>query len=244
MADEQQLIEKYSALLQGEKINTGEDRHVLHHLTRGEYGLNIGQFYQEQNHRIEEFSKRILTGKITDQPGKNLIQLFKSAIGGSDLGPRALHLALSGICPSRLKAQFVSNVDPDDAAQIVPLLNPETTLFILVSKSGLTQETLVNRDMLLKRMQDQGIPGYDVSRHVVAVTSRTSPLAESDSVLDSFYIDDSIGGRYSSTSAVGGVVLSLCLDLMFLSRYLPVLTMRTRRPMRRIFGTMRPSWMP
>jgi glucose-6-phosphate isomerase len=110
-----------------------------------------------------------------------------------------------------MKAFFVSNVDPDDAADVISLINPETTLFILVSKSGTTQETLANRDMIIDRMIAAGIPGYDPSGHIVAVTSKTSPLAESSSVLDSFYIDDYIGGRYSSTSAVGGAVLSLAL---------------------------------
>ncbi len=216
LADEQQLIEKYSILLSGERINTGENRRVLHHLTRGELrgsivdnGQNIGQFYQEQNLRIKKFCEKVFSGKITGSTGKKFDTAVQIGIGGSDLGPRALHIALSGICSSRLEARFVSNVDPDDAARIIALINPETTLFILVSKSGLTQETLANRDILLKRMQEQGIPGFDASRHLVAVTSRTSPLAESDSVLDSFYIDDNIGGRYSSTSAVGGVILSL-----------------------------------
>ena len=110
-----------------------------------------------------------------------------------------------------MKALFVSNVDPDDAADVISMVNPETTLFILVSKSGTTQETLANRDLIIAKMNAAAVSGYDSSGHIIAVTSKTSPLAGSSTVLDSFYIDDNIGGRYSSTSAVGAAVLSLAL---------------------------------
>lgn len=216
LADEQQLIEKYTALLRGERINTGENRCVLHQLTRGEIagkieinGEDAGAFYREQTKRIRDFSDKVISGAITGSTGKKIDTAVQIGIGGSDLGPRALYLALKGAHPSKLKAYFVSNVDPDDAAEITSEINPETTLFILVSKSGTTQETLANRDLILKRMMRRGIRGYEASRHIVAVTSRSSPLADSPDVLDSFYIDDFIGGRYSSTSAVGGLMLSL-----------------------------------
>lgn len=216
LADEQQLTEKYLALLTGEKINTGENRRVLHQLTRGEIagpvigeGENLGDFYRTQTRRIREFSEKVFAGEIRGSTGKRFDTVVQVGIGGSDLGPRALYLALRGACQSKLKAHFVSNVDPDDAAEIISLIDPETTLFILVSKSGTTQETLTNRDIILKRMQGRGLPGYNAAGHLVAVTSRTSPLAGSAEVLESFYIDDNIGGRYSSTSAVGGVLLSL-----------------------------------
>ena len=107
-----------------------------------------------------------------------------------------------------LKGEFISNVDPDDAAEVCSKIDPETSLFILVSKSGTTQETLTNREIVLKTASERA-PEADLSKHMIAVTSETSPLAESDDFLDSFYIDDFIGGRYSSTSAVGGVILSL-----------------------------------
>lgn len=218
LADEQQLIEKYQSILKGDRINTGEDRKVLHHLTRGqiagdviENDISIGAFYREQVKRIRTFADRIHSGTIKGSTGKAFDTVVQIGIGGSDLGPRALYLALKQAHSTRMAAYFVSNVDPDDATDIVSLINPETTLFILVSKSGTTQETLANRDLIIQRMKDAGIAGYDPTKHLVAVTSNTSPLADSSDVLDSFYIDDYIGGRYSSTSAVGGVVLSLAL---------------------------------
>ncbi len=218
LSDEQDLIEKYKAVLNGEKINTGEDRRVLHQLTRGqlgndimENGVNLRSFYDEQNSRVRDFAEKVHSGDITGSTGKTFDTVVQIGIGGSDLGPRALYLALRQSQTPKMKAYFVSNVDPDDAADVISLINPETTLFILVSKSGTTQETLANRDLIIARMKAAGVPGYNPSAHIVAVTSKTSPLAESSGVLDSFYIDDYIGGRYSSTSAVGGVVLSLSL---------------------------------
>ena len=218
LSEQQQLTEKYKLLLDGERINTGENRRVLHHLTRGrlgseviDEGTNLGDFYAEQRSRIRAFSEDIHTGRIKGSTGKNFDTVVQIGIGGSDLGPRALYLALKQACTPKMKAHFISNVDPDDAAEIISLINPETTLFILVSKSGTTQETLANRDLVINKMKEAGPDGYDPSAHIIAVTSKTSPLAGSDDVLDSFYIDDFIGGRYSSTSAVGGVVLSLAL---------------------------------
>lgn len=217
---EQQLIEKYTELLNGEIMNPGEKRLVLHQLTRGQVlhdviaeGENKGAFYQSQLARIQEFSKQIREGSILGSTGKRFKTVVQIGIGGSDLGPRALYLALKGWCTSndivQLDAKFISNVDPDDAEEVIRGLDFETTLFILVSKSGTTLETLTNRDLVIEAIKKSGIEGIDASKHMIAVTSKTSPLASSSSVLEAFFIDDYIGGRYSSTSAVGGVILSL-----------------------------------
>jgi glucose-6-phosphate isomerase len=108
-----------------------------------------------------------------------------------------------------MKAKFISNVDPDDASEALAEVNPETTLFIIVSKSGTTQETLTNEAFVTRRLQAAGIPGLIPGKHIIAVTSETSPLAKSSAYLAAFFIDDFIGGRYSATSAVGAAVLSL-----------------------------------
>ncbi len=221
LADEQQLIAKYKALLSGERINTGENRMVLHHLTRGqlgsdvvEDGKNLRSFYSEQQQRIAEFAESVHKGEIAGSTGKPFKTVIQIGIGGSDLGPRALYLALESYAkttPGMLKmdARFISNVDPDDANEVLRDVDFESALFVLVSKSGTTQETLTNREFAVRKMTEAGIDGLDPEAHMVAVTSSTSPLAKSHDYLESFYIDDYIGGRYSSTSAVGGVVLSL-----------------------------------
>ena len=223
IVNEQELIAKYKALLSGEIMNTGENRRVLHHLTRGRVledsrvfadGVEKGDFYESELAKVESFSRAVRDGEVTGSTGKPFTTVCQIGIGGSDLGPRALCYALDmindGSCyGKRLKAKFISNVDPDDAAAALKDMDFETTLFILVSKSGTTQETLTNRDLVLKVMRESGIEGLVPEKHFVAVTSNTSPLATAPGMLQVFFMDDYIGGRYSSTSAVGGVILSL-----------------------------------
>ena len=223
LADEQQLIEKYKALLSGEVMNTGEKRLVLHQLTRGRVlegqkvmadGVEKGDFYNAELEKIKVFSEKVRSGQIKGSTGKEIKTVVQIGIGGSDLGPRALCYALNLIgpqdgCTKKLEARFISNVDPDDACAVLSGLDLESTLFILVSKSGTTQETLANRDLVFKVMEKSGIKGLVPQKHVVAVTSNTSPLANNPDILAVFFMDDYIGGRYSVCSPVGGVILSL-----------------------------------
>lgn len=232
LSDEMELVGKYKALLSGEMMNPGEKRLVLHQLTRGNVlgseviadGENKDDFYKGELQKIKEFSEKVRSGEIVGSTGKKLTTVCQIGIGGSDLGPRAMYLALKGWAEGNgvkaLRGEFISNVDPDDAADVIGKLDLETTLFILVSKSGTTQETLTNRDLVLETLKNTPIEGFDASKHMVAVTSKTSPLASDKSMLASFFIDDYIGGRYSSTSAVGGVVLSLAFGFDVFQRFL------------------------
>ena len=223
LADEAQLTEKFTALYEGEVINTGEKRKVLHHLLRGRLGKdvfydtsagtkNARDFYESQRTAIADFARSVHSGKITNEKGETFTSVVQIGIGGSDLGPRALYLALEEWAKAqgtkKADAYFISNVDPDDASHVLTscVKDLSRTLFILVSKSGTTQETLAN-ELLVKDFLTKA--GLNPSKHMVAVTSETSPLANNPSYLASFYIDDFIGGRYSSSSAVGGAVLSL-----------------------------------
>ena len=222
LADEQELTGKYRALLEGEIINTEEKRRVLHHLTRSpdakaltgkpvmHEGKDLGKFYAGELERIAAFARDVQSGKIRGATGREFTTAVQIGIGGSDLGPRALYLALEHWAAKegkqRLQARFISNVDPDDASAIAASVPLDQTLFILVSKSGTTQETLANELFIKDKLRKARL---DPSKHMAAVTSETSPLAHNSAYVDSFYIDDFIGGRYSSTSAVGGVILSL-----------------------------------
>lgn len=228
LSNELQCTDKYQAVLRGEIMNPGEGRMVLHHLTRMDSenpvvfeGKNQRDFYRKQQERIELFAEKIHSGQIKGSTGKKFETVIQIGIGGSDLGPRALYIALRGYAGDnlRMEAKFISNVDPDDAAAVLGTTDLETSLFILVSKSGTTQETLANRDLAIKWMKKKN-PELDPSKHMIAVTSATSPLAVSDDFLDSFYIDDFIGGRYSSTSAVGGAVLTLAFGKEIFSEFL------------------------
>ena len=217
LAEEQGLIDKFKLLSEGEIMNPGEKRMVLHHLARGRLGKavmrgerDLRAFYEGERERAAEFARSVHSGKIVGSTGQAFATAVQIGIGGSDLGPRALYMALErwALAEGRLmmNARFISNVDPDDGAHTLASLDLETSLFILVSKSGITQETLANERLVRAALEAAGL---DPAKHMVAVTSETSPLAGNPGYLESFYIDDFIGGRYSSSSAVGGVVLSL-----------------------------------
>lgn len=217
LADEAQLADKFKALYNGEVVNTGEKRLVLHHMTRGQLGdaveadgVDKRTFYKTQQERIAEFANKVHNGEITNAAGEKFTTVVQIGIGGSDLGPRAMYIALENWAKKnnafKMEAKFISNVDPDDAAAVLASTDVAHSIFVLVSKSGTTLETLTNESFVKDALKKAGL---DPSKHMIAVTSETSPLAKSDDYLDAFFMDDYIGGRFSSTSSVGGAVLSL-----------------------------------
>ena len=217
LAKEAQLSEKFEALYNGEVINTGEKRMVLHQLTRGQLGGNVvadgvdkRDFYVKEQKRIADFANKVHSGEIANAKGEKFTTVVQIGIGGSDLGPRAMYLALENWAHRtgnfKMEAKFISNVDPDDASAVLNGIDVAHSIFILVSKSGTTLETLTNESFVTDALKKAGL---DASKHMIAVTSETSPLAKSDNYLEAFFMDDFIGGRYSSTSGVGGAVLSL-----------------------------------
>ena len=217
LAREAQLSEKFKALYEGEVINTGEKRLVLHQLTRGQLGadvvvdgVNKRDFYLGEQKKIADFANKVHNGEITNGAGEKFTTVVQIGIGGSDLGPRAMYLALENWAKVnnrlKMKANFISNVDPDDAAGVLSNIDVAHSLFILVSKSGTTLETLTNESFVKDALKKAGL---DASKHMIAVTSSSSPLASSSDYLQAFFMDDYIGGRFSSCSGVGGAILSL-----------------------------------
>jgi len=228
LAKEAQLTEKFAALYNGEVINTGEKRRVLHQLTRGQLGedviadgVNKREFYVSQQRKAADFARKVHAGEVTNAAGEKFTTVVQIGIGGSDLGPRAMYLALENWARQngtlKLEARFISNVDPDDAASVLKGIDLPHSLFVLVSKSGTTLETLTNETFVKTALKNAGL---DPARHMVAVTSETSPLARSSDYLAAFFMDDYIGGRYSSTSCVGGAVLSLAFGPEVFDRFL------------------------
>ena len=228
LADEAQLVDKFEALYNGEVINTGENRLVLHHLTRGQLGDKVvadgvdkRAFYVEQQEKIADFANKVHAGEIVNGAGEKFTTVVQIGIGGSDLGPRAMYLALENWAKKnglfKMEAKFISNVDPDDAAAVLNSIDVAHSIFVLVSKSGTTLETLTNESFVKDALKNAGL---DASKHMIAVTSETSPLAKSDDYLAAFVMDDYIGGRYSSTSAVGGAVLSLAFGPEVFAQFL------------------------
>ncbi|MCR5229468.1 MAG: glucose-6-phosphate isomerase [Solobacterium sp.] len=228
LAEEQDLIGKFEELYNGAVINTGEKRLVLHQLCRGQLGadviadgVNKREFYVKQQERIAEFAGKVHRGEIVNEDGEKLTEVVQIGIGGSDLGPRAMYIALENWAKKnntlKMKASFISNVDPDDAAGVLANVDVRHALFVLVSKSGTTLETLTNESFVKDALKNAGL---DAGKHMIAVTSETSPLAKNEGYLDAFFMDDYIGGRYSSTSAVGGAVLTLAFGPEVFARFL------------------------
>ena len=228
LAAEAGLTDKFAALYNGEVINTGEKRLVLHQLTRGQLGddvvcegVNKRDFYVEQQKRIADFAAKVHDGTIANEKGEKFTTVVQIGIGGSDLGPRAIYLALENWAKKtgnfKLEARFISNVDPDDAAAVLDGIDVAHSLFVLVSKSGTTLETLTNESFVKDALKKAGL---DASRHMIAVTSQTSPLAGNSDYLDAFFMDDYIGGRFSSCSAVGGAILSIAFGADVFAKFL------------------------
>ena len=228
VAEETQLTDKFKALYNGEMINTGEKRLVLHHMCRGQLGDAViadggdkREFYTGEQKKVEVFANKVHNGEITNAAGEKFTTVVQIGIGGSDLGPRAIYLALENWAKVnntlKMEAKFISNVDPDDAAGVLAAIDVAHSLFVLVSKSGTTLETLTNESFVKDALKNAGL---DPAKHMVAVTSETSPLAKSADYLDAFFMDDYIGGRFSSSSAVGGAVLSLAFGPEVFAQFL------------------------
>ena len=227
-AEDAQLTEKFAALYNGEVINTGEKRKVLHHMCRGQLGdavvadgVDKREFYAGEQKKIAEFANKVHAGEIVNAAGEKFTTVCQIGIGGSDLGPRAMYLAMENwakvVGTLKMKAAFISNVDPDDAAGVLSTLDLPHTLFVLVSKSGTTLETLTNESFVKDALVNAGL---NPANHMACVTSETSPLAKSADYLAAFFMDDYIGGRFSSTSGVGGAVLSLAFGPEVFARFL------------------------
>ena len=205
LAKEAQLAEKFKALYNGEVVNTGEKRLVLHHMTRGQLGDAVNADGVDKTCflcRAAEHASLILQTKYMQarsqtQQVRNLQQLYRSVSAAVILVLVLCILHLENWAKKnntfKMEAKFISNVDPDDAAAVLNSIDVAHSIFVLVSKSGTTLETLTNESFVKDALKKAGL---DASKHMIAVTSETSPLAKSDDYLAAFFMDDYIGGRY------------------------------------------------
>lgn len=218
LADETDLVDKFLAMKSGEVINTiigfeSEDRQVLHTACRDVFAPALRakeavDQAQAELSKLKKFLGALNDGSIVNSKGELFTTMVQVGIGGSDLGPRALYLALEAFSLDNRCARFIANVDPDDAAAVLRDLDLSRTLFNVVSKSGTTLETLTNEELVRNALISRGL---DPARHLVAVTGKGSPMDDPSRYLESFYMYDYIGGRYSATSMVGGVTLGFVL---------------------------------
>lgn len=211
LAEEAGLSEAIEAMFTGQKINVTEGRAVLHTALRNRSnepvivdGEDVMPDVNEVLAKMKDFSTRVRSGAWKGYTGKEITDIVNIGIGGSDLGPVMVTEALKAYAKNGLNVHFVSNVDGTHIAETVKLLNPETTLFMIASKTFTTQETMANahsaRSWFLEKASDE----EHVKKHFVAISTNRSEV-------EKFGIDpenmfgfwDWVGGRYSLWSAIG-----------------------------------------
>ena len=211
------LKEAIEAMFTGEKINRTENRAVLHTALRNKAntpilvdGEDVMPKVNEVLEKMRNFSKKVRSGEWKGFTGKKITDAVNIGIGGSDLGPVMVYEALKYYADGP-ELHFISNVDGTDFAETVKKLNPETTLFIIESKTFTTQETMTNaetaKNWLLKALGDEKA----VAKHFVAVSTNTEKVAAFGiDTANMFEFWDWVGGRYSVWSAIGlPVMLSI-----------------------------------
>ncbi|MCR5537418.1 MAG: glucose-6-phosphate isomerase [Succinivibrio sp.] len=210
LARETHLKDNLEAMFNGEKINRTENRAVLHTALRnfGDNKIMVdGHDVMEDVRRVQQkmkaFCAKVISGDWKGYSGKEITDVVNIGIGGSDLGPRMITEALTPY-HTRLKCHFVSNVDGTQIVETLKPLNPETTLFLVASKTFTTLETMTNartaREWFLKSAGDEKA----VAKHFVALSTNASEVAAFGIDTENmFEFWDFVGGRYSSWSAIG-----------------------------------------
>ena len=210
LSDDWKILGHYDEVLAGKAVNQTEARSVSHHGLRDPQNKEAIASHSD----ITEFVSRIHDGDLlgyTDMPFDTVVQI---GIGGSELGVRAAYEALVPYATTQnghlMEADFVGNIDPDGCAITLGSVDWDSTLFIIVSKSGNTLETQANLAYLKASLRDDGIDvdAY-LKQHCVVITGNGSILDRPNTYLKTFSLSDSIGGRFSVMSPVGLVLLSL-----------------------------------
>lgn len=219
LAEQTELKAAIQAMFAGDKINQTEGRAVLHTALRNRSntpvmvdGEDVMPGVNAVLAKMESFTNRIVSGEWKGYTGKEITDVVNIGIGGSDLGPYMVSEALAAY-KTRLNMHFVSNVDGTHIAETLKNLNPETTLFLVASKTFTTQETMTNahsaRDWFLATAQDSA----HVAKHFAALSTNAKSVEEFGIDTDNmFEFWDWVGGRYSLWSAIG---LSICLAVGF-----------------------------
>lgn len=218
LADELKLKEAIAAYFSGEPINHTENRAVLHTALRADAsdsvfvkGKDVIPEISQVKEKIKSFTQRIVSGEQKGFTGKEFTDVVNIGVGGSDLGPAMVTDALR-FYKNHLNAHFISNIDGDHINETLAQLNPETTLFVIVSKTFSTQETLANANTVKEWFLKSGSQ-KDIEKHFVAVSSNVKKVKAFGILEDNiFAMWNWVGGRFSLWSAVG---LTISLSLGF-----------------------------
>jgi glucose-6-phosphate isomerase len=221
LAEQAGLTEMIDAMFTGEKINNTEGRAVLHVALRNRSNRPIlvdGQDVMPEVNavltKMKRFTESVRSGAWQGYTGKAITDVVNIGIGGSDLGPKMVVQALTPYTRSDLRSHFVSNVDGTDIAETLKRVNPETTLFLIASKTFTTQETMANahtaRDWFLESAGDETA----VAKHFAALsTNEAGVTAFGIDPENMFAFWDWVGGRYSLWSAIGtSIALAIGFD--------------------------------
>jgi glucose-6-phosphate isomerase len=225
LAEILKLKQQFNAMASGEKVNTTENRAALHTALRNFSdnpvfvdGKDVMPEIRNVRDDVKVFASKVHQGEITGSTGKPFRHVVVIGIGGSYLGTEFVAQALHPLADKNIEMMFLSNVDIHNFGRIVSHIDPETTLWIVISKSYTTAETLANANQAYAFLTEKGL---DPAKHFASVTSKGSPGDDpGNPVLSSFHMFDFIGGRYSVTSAVGGVPLSLYVGYERFERFL------------------------
>jgi glucose-6-phosphate isomerase len=221
LAREVRLKEWTEKMFTGEEVNSTEQRSVLHIALRNRSntpilvdGADVMPSVNKVLHHMRDFCETIRSGRWTGYTGQPITDVVNIGIGGSDLGPVMVTEALKPYGHPRLSVHFVSNVDGTHIAETVKKLNPETTLFIIASKTFTTQETIVNAQSAKKWFLDHAKDPSAVAKHFVAVSTNAKAVsAFGIDTKNMFEFWDWVGGRYSLWSAIGlSIALFIGMD--------------------------------
>ncbi len=211
LAREAHAIEKMKKMQAGDTMNfvlncQSENRAVLHTATRdffdypqtGTKAKELTSLAKQEIEKLKVFLAKLDTEKKFDT-------MVVIGIGGSEQGPKANYTALKYLLKPGRSVHFIANVDPDNAAEVLKQINLKKTLVVTISKSGTTLETETNEELIKEKMKGEGLNPRD---HLISITMPETPMDDSETYMQTFYLWDSIGGRYSTSSMVGGVVLA------------------------------------
>lgn len=211
LAEEAGLSDAIEQMFTGEKINATEGRSVLHVALRNRSneplfsdGKDVMPEVNEVLAKMKEFSGKVRSGSWKGYSGKEITDIVNIGIGGSDLGPVMVTEALKAYSKPGLNVHFVSNVDATHIAETVKALNPETTLFMIASKTFTTQETMANAHSARNWFLEKAVDKEHVKKHFVAISTNQSEVEKFGIDPDNMFVFwDWVGGRYSLWSAIG-----------------------------------------
>ena len=213
LAKERDVCGRIKSMFSGEKINKTENRAVLHVALRHQDntpiyvdGRDVMPKIREVLARMKDFSEAVRLGKFTGYTGKKLTNIVNIGIGGSDLGPRMAVEALRPYWAKDIKCYFISNIDGTACAEVLNKIDPETTLFIVASKTFTTIETLTNAKTCRKWLVD-ALGEHAVAKHFIALSTNKAEVEKFGINPDNmFEFWDFVGGRYSMWSAIGMII--------------------------------------